>query len=376
MIRIVHLRDSSGIFGAERVILTLANNYNSTHLHISLICMDRGDGKNQQLYDFAKKIGINAFQIRVHGKFDLPAIMELRRALINMNVDIVHTHDFKSDLYALIATLGTRVQLVATAHGSTRDSLLKKIYLFFTEFFLYRFFNKIISVSDELKEYLLSLKLKPSRIVTISNGLDFSLISHESSQINEKPIEIPAGAKVFSIIGRLYPDKGHLYFLEAFRNLLPIKRNVFALIVGAGPFYDDVKETVHSYGLAQHVQMCGMRRDMDAIYRMTDYIIIPSLTEGLPYVLLEAMAYRIPILSTSVGDIPKLIRHGQTGYLVPAGNTERLLEYMIEMLEPGDSLKHMAQNAFELLEKEYSAKKMVKEIERIYFKLMDCTLER
>ena len=369
---IVHIRDSSGIFGAERVILTLAKNIDRTKFNLTILCLKRGDGGSDRLITEAHRHGIGVWNINVRGRLDMGAINRIRALFTREGVSLFHSHDFKSDFYGLLASLGTGIKRVATAHGSTRDSFLKRCYLFFNEMLIYPHFDRIIAVSQDLRDYLTHKRLSREKVVVIQNGLDISLLQLDeiSDNSSQGPLRIPSGHVVFSVIGRLFPDKGHRFFLEAFASLRKKTPHIYGLIVGDGPARQDIAELIEKLKLADAVKLCGVRSDMKSIYALTDFLIIPSLREGLPYVLLEAMASKVLVVATSVGDIPFLIKDGKTGFLVPAGDVQSLKKRMEDLLADPRRSAEMAEVAFTHVTKKFSAEIMVSETEKLYNKLL------
>ena len=366
----MHLRDSSGIFGAERVILTLAKKIDPSKVKIGLLCLRRKDGRSQRLIDAARQAGIDVFPVDVSGRFDLGALWEMRSILQSQKVDLIHTHDFKSDFYGLGASAGTRIARVATAHGSTRDSVLKKLYLLFTEKGTYRFFHRVIAVSQELHSYLRSCGLPSWKIETIQNGIDFSLLN-ATAPGNEAPLPDLNGRCVFSVIGRLFPDKGHRFFLEAFSRVYRTHPRAAAMIIGDGPERQAILDKIGQLKLEGAVHLCGVRANMAEAYAHTHCLVIPSLTEGLPYVLLEAMGKQVPVIASGVGDIPLLIKQGATGYLATPGDVEDLEQKMIAFLEHPAQNAQMAVNACNLVTEKYSAIQMAAKTEALYRRLTE-----
>jgi glycosyltransferase involved in cell wall biosynthesis len=367
----MHIRDSSGIFGAERVILTLAKSINRRAFQFNLMCMRRGNGSSDQLIETARRLEIPVFPVDVRGRFDICAMQRIRRIIQYQRISIIHTHDFKSDLYGLLASLGTPIKRVTTAHGSTRDSLQKRLYLYITERGIYRLFHKVIAVSEELHDYLVSLSLSASRISTIQNGMDFSLIELEGTSADHSPLPSVKGKVIFSVIGRLYPDKGHRFFIEAFEKVHQMFPNTAALIVGDGPGRFAIAKQIKRLGLDKAIHLCGVRSNMKAVYEMADYVVIPSLTEGLPYVLLEAMANGNPLIASRVGDIPISIVHGENGFLVNPGSVDELNKYMTRLMTNPDEGRAMASSAREIVLRDFSAKRMLDATEDIYRKLIN-----
>jgi glycosyltransferase involved in cell wall biosynthesis len=370
-ITIMHVRDSGGIFGGERVILTLAKNMNKEIFNFRLLCMRRDDGISEQLIANAKQLGIKVDIIDVKGRLDLAAIIKLRKILRKHNVSILHSHDFKSNFYGLLASANLSIKRVTTAHGSTRDSFLKRAYLYGDEKVTYRFFDRIIAVSDDLRHHLVRRGLREERIKVIQNGLDFDLLKNDDGRASSHgPLPALDGRKVFGVIGRLFPDKGHRFFLEAFSKIRNEYPDIAGLIVGEGPERSMLLQNIKGQNLQESVFLAGVRSDMKNVYGRLNFLVIPSLTEGLPYVLLEAMASRIPVVATSVGDIPLLIKDGVNGYLVPPCDVQALSARMAELLRNPRQGEIMAQKACQLVEEKYSSQRMVKQTEHLYVSLL------
>jgi glycosyltransferase involved in cell wall biosynthesis len=366
---VLHIRDSSGIFGGERAILTLARNLDRDLFDLSLLCMRRPDGRSEPLIALASRLGIRVETLEVRGRLDFKALSRLRDFIRKEAVSIIHTHDFKSDFYGIWATANLDVRRVATAHGSTRDSRLKRAYLFFDEYLAYRFFDRVIAVSEDLREQL-GKGAGREKLTVIPNGLDPDLLSFQSGEGEpEPPFVKEQGMKTFAVIGRLFPDKGHAVFLEAFSLIAREIPEAAGLIAGDGPERDAVLKQIQSLSLADRVRYCGVRKDMKGFYGLADCLVIPSYTEGLPYVLLEAMAFGIPIIATSVGDMPRLVRDGVTGYLVPPGDARALAERMKDLVRMPVHAMSMAEEGRRLVHDRYSARAMARSTEQLYLSL-------
>jgi glycosyltransferase involved in cell wall biosynthesis len=366
-INVLHIRDSGGLYGAEQVILSLGRLVDKGKFTFSIICFDRGDGNSEKLSHRAKKIGIEVILIPVKGRLDLAAIANIKRYIIEKNIDICHSHDFKSNFYSLLASMNMKVKLVTTAHGSTRDSMMKRIYLYIDENIIYKYFQKIVAVSENIKKQLTRLNMDSDRIVVIQNGIDQDLITIYSDEgTSDSPLEIHPKQKVFGIIGRLYPDKGHRLFLEAFSKVIKLHPDITCIIVGDGPERERIQKNIEDLGLENAVILCGARKNMKEIYDMIDFLVIPSKREGLPYALLEAMIRKIPVVSTRVGDIPLLIKENISGLLVKPGDVNEMTNSMIQMINNPQKSKAMAEFGYEIVKSGYTARKMVYKTEQMY----------
>lgn len=209
-------------------------------------------------------------------------------------------------------------------------------------------------------------------IEVIQNGFDFQSMENDGNNDSlEEALYIPEGQKVFAVIGRLYPDKGHRYFLDAFSKVSQKFSSIKAIIVGDGPLKQEILNQIHKVGLENYVTFCGFRSDMNYIYKLIDFLVIPSLREGLPYVLLEAMANKIPVLATKVGDIPLLIEDGKTGFLMPPQDPKALERGMMQILNDPTKAREMAERAYRVVKDRFCAEKMVRDTEKVYTSLFN-----
>ncbi len=370
-VTVAHIRDSSGIFGAERVILTIGKNIDKKY-KVILICLRSSDGKSDILMKKAEEIGVQVISVDVSGKMDFSSLKHIRDILKKHQVKILHSHDFKANLYGLMASRNLGIKRILTAGGTTRDSVVKKIYVYMDETFTYRFYDYIVAVSTDIYEKLLNKNIKSGRVVIVENGIDKSLYEPDAnkSHINN-PFPIGNTNKVFAVIGRLFPDKAHRYFIEAFSDIKKTYPKSVALIIGEGPTEAEIRKQVIDLKLEDSVFLCGVRKDMANIYKNIDFLVIPSLTEGLPYVLLEAMLFKVPVLATNVGGMPNLIINGVTGYIVPPGDAKSLKIGMEKMLNDPEKGRNMSEEGSKLVKEKYSARRMAEDYGRLYDKMMN-----
>jgi glycosyltransferase involved in cell wall biosynthesis len=358
-VRVLHIKDSRGLWGAERVILTLAQSLDPARFELVLLCL-RGDAASDALIAAARAQGLEVEVVPVAGRLDWSAVRTVRRLVVRRGVDIVHAHDFKSSFYALAGTVGLGVQRVVTAHGTTRDSLRMRAYLFLDEKLVYRAYDRVVAVAHNEAAVLRQRGVPERKIEVISNSIVLPPVS------GARP---SAGTGAFGVVGRLYPDKGHRFFLDAFEAVARRHPGARARIVGGGPLAETLAGEVAARGLAGRVSLDGVVEDMPRVYAELGAVVIPSLREGMPYVLLEAFAHRVPVLATAVGDIPRLVEHGRTGLLAPPGDAAALEAGMLRLLEAPGEARTMAEAAHRLLVERHSAGRMAEATARLYSSL-------
>lgn len=367
-IKITHIRTSHGVFGAERVILGLLESSDKDGFEINVTLIGSEPGLNKDFKTALSDIEIPFFDFQFNGRLDIRGIMKLRNHLIEKKIDIIHCHDFKAVFYGLFASVGTNIKRVATHHGSTKDSFLLKCYLGLNEYLFLRFFHKVVVVSKQLSNEPWARILK-EKIVFIPNGINTEFIKKPLPLKNESSISIPPNKRVLGIVGRLFPDKGHKHLFNAFRLLGKEFKDLILLVVGDGPEMANLKRLSSKLGLEKDIIFCGVRENMTYIYSLLDYFIMPSLREGLPMALLEAMLAEIPVIASKVGEIPSVIGDNDRGRLTEPGNAQSIYDAIKYLLLNDNSRIQMVEKASSFVISNYSARAMAGKIENIYVNL-------
>ena len=232
---------------------------------------------------------------------------------------------------------------------------------------IYRSFHRIITVSEPLRLQLSASPGLRDKLTVIPNGLDPGLLDLTPGVDDTALGYSPApGSRTFGVVGRLFPDKGQTVFVKAFSRIAAEFPDAAGLVAGDGPSAGEVQALIQGMGLGKRICCCGARRNMREVYDRTDFLVIPSFTEGLPYVLLEAMSLGIPVLATAVGDIPAIVRDGETGFLVPPGDAQAMAGRMRDLLLGPDVAGSMARAGKEFVDRNCSAGLMARRTEAVY----------
>ena len=247
--------------------------------------------------------------------------------------EIVHTHGYKETLLGGLAGKLCNIKaIIRTHHGKGimdsgfKYTLAEKLNKFFTD--------RVIAVSEDLKNYLISKKIKKEIITVIHNGINVELIKPVKS-INElkSAFDIKPEDQVIGAAGRLVPVKGYKYFLESARKILEVYNKVVFVIVGDGPLMHELDNQIKKLGITNKVKLLGFREDIIDIMNIFDIFVITSLHEGIPMVLLEAMSLAKPIIATKVGGIPEIISDNQNGLLISPEDPETLATVCLGLIE-------------------------------------------
>ena len=359
--KVLHLISSTGFFGAENVLIQLARELKYTDFYPIVGVFKNMHNPHLEVAEEAKRHNLEVAIFPCNGRFDLKAIIRIRKFLVNNHISIVHTHGYKSNFYALTASSGKGIPLITTCHNWLGNDIKTRFYTQLDKFFLNRF-NKVVAVSDSIKQEILNHNVHPTKVVTIYNGINLERFN-KLAKLNDirKELDIKEGYKVIGTAGRLTEEKGHIFLIKAAKKILHQFPKTVFLIIGDGPLKSKLERESNKSTI-----FTGFRMDLPEIYPIMDIFVLPSLTEGLPMVLLEAMASKKPVIATKVGAIPNVISDGETGLLIDPANSNQLADAIIYLLKNKDKAREIGEKGYKKVKNEFSSKKMTKEYIKVY----------
>ncbi len=370
--KILHIRSSGGFYGAEAVILNLSRAVHAHGAGTYICCINNKENPHNELVERAKEFGLEASMVQCCGMFDHQTIKSIRDLLVQKKIDILHCHDYKATVFGLLAAKDLKITRIHTNHLWTHDDLKLRCYEFL-EGILTNWFNCIVAVSDSIAKEIRPFIWDKKRLSVISNGIDFdrfkNLPQHGSLR---KEYDIRGDEIVVGVIGRYAAQKGHEYLFRALAKITELDKDILIklFVVGHGELERQFKKIVANLKIEDRVIFAGFRNDILPVLNTIDFLAMPSLSEGLPIVLLEAMAAGVPVVVTPVGGIPKLIKDGETGFVVQPKDVDGLADAIKKMIEMRDHemdrLQRIVQNAQELVEKQYSARIMAEKYYQLY----------
>ena len=324
----LHLISSAGLYGAETMILQLLRALTQAG-HQTLLGVFRNEqNPHTELIQKARELSLEAIELPCAGRIDLSTVRRIKACSGDFGADVVHSHGYKANMYALLANFGSGHPLVSTCHNWTSQTRSTRAYARLDRFVLRRF-NRIFSVSDDVMRALEQSGVDENKVSVIPNGIALSDFA------SAEPVAftgIPAGAPLIGMVGRLVEAKGFQYMLEAAPEILERFPDAHFVLIGDGPYRECLAAQCEKQGISSHVLFAGKRDDMPRVYRSLDILVLPSLNEGMPMTLLEGMAASLPVVATQVGGIPKMIRAGETGLLVSPMDVQGLRQAIETLL--------------------------------------------
>lgn len=362
---VLHLRSSAGLYGAEYVLLGLVPALSGLGLGCSLVCLDNHLLNDRPLFDRARELGVAASTLPCRGRFDWQTVRALRKMLKGCVDPVIHVHDYKSAFYAWLARGRMRAPIVATVHGQFSDTKAVALYQRI-ELALLRRFEHVCVVSAEMLPMLEKAGIDRRRISLVANGIDTQRFRPDVA-----PLDIAAGKNLsngcrhlFGTAMRLASPKFPLGLIEAYAACRDPASPSALAIAGDGPMRPAVENRIRELGLEGEVHLLGARNDLECFYPALDTFVLPSLSEGLPLALLEAMAASRPIVATSVGEVPTVLS-GLPAALVRPGDVAAL----------GDALRRaraappLNKGLRERVEQRYSLNAMAADYRDVYHRM-------
>ena len=371
--RILHLISSSGLLGAERVLLELADHSKREGLKVTIGIFENHKNPNSELAKVASTLGLKVQIFPCRWRFDPKTTLLIRAFIYREQINIVHSHGYKGNFYALMATRG-KIPWIVTNHNWTRATFNLKVYALL-DLLLIRFAKKVVTVSDEIAIKIHKSGVSSQKIIVIDNGIDLQKFSSQKrNNLLKEYLGIKEESKVIGTIARLTKEKGHIYLLEAAKDIVAAYPDTKFLIVGEGRERYRLENRVMTLGLQDKVIFTGQRKDIIDILSILDIFVLPSITEGLPVAILEALASGLPVVATNVGAIPKVINNGETGLLTEPGNPESLSSAISELLSDREKARELGYQGQRKVEREFSAKAMAERYFNSYSEILSETL--
>jgi glycosyltransferase involved in cell wall biosynthesis len=349
--KVAHLVSSSGLYGAERVLLTLASRVGDS----VAISLEKPGSVPSVLAQEAVTLNIPFFKVECRGQMDVVAVRQVRAILAGQGIDILHTHNYKSDILGFFAARPLRIPVVATVHGYLSENLKVRIYEFIDRLCL-RFFSMVVLVSEGQSQ-----RFRACRTAVIHNGIDVAPdegIGHENG-----PLKI-------GIVGRLSVEKGHQFLIEAFSKFVKDHPDAEVIIAGEGLLRTELEELTASLGVAAKVGFLGFQSDMASFYRNINICVCASLIEHFPMVVLEAMSFGKAVIATKVGSVDRMIRDRETGRLIEPGSVDEIYRALCALADDKGERERLGRNARQFIADHHSAEKMTKFYQRIYQEVM------
>jgi glycosyltransferase involved in cell wall biosynthesis len=339
-VRLVHLTASTFFGGPERQMLGLARAL-PEHVRTTFICFPEG-GRHTAFLNEVRSHHFPAFAITT----DFPRIVTAVRELVSLlNVstcDVLLCHGYKAHILGRLAARWLGIPAIAVSRGWTGETRRVKVYEWLDRRHL-RFMDHVVCVSDgQAAKVRRWCGVPSSRLTVIRNSARLSAFENSDPLARNRLLSFfPPNSGVSQVVlaaGRLSPEKGFDVLVEAAVTICRDNPRAGIVLFGEGMLRPDLEQRIARLGLDHRFLMPGFRTDLDGLIGAADVVVLPSYTEGLPNVALEASAAGVPVVATAVGGTPEAVSDGESGFLVPSGQPTAIASRVGELLSD-DSLR-------------------------------------
>jgi glycosyltransferase involved in cell wall biosynthesis len=320
----------------------------------------------------AAQLGVEYVEIRERHSFDRSVWQQLRHLVRERAIDIVHSHDYKTTLLALLLARSERIVPLATAHGWAGHTRRERLVYYPLDKRLLARFPHVIAVSGEIRAELVQRGVDEQRVSIILNGIDHRSFLRRPEQRDEARCAFALDREhaVLAAVGRLEREKRYDVLLEAFALVVRERPRATLLLAGDGSLRAELEAQATRLGIAARCRFIGHRPETLSVYCAADLFVQSSDNEGAPNAVLEAMALETPVVATDVGGTSELVADGVHGLLVPRRDPATLARAVDVTLADPQATGHRVAAARQRVVHELSFDARMAALESVYERLM------
>ena len=329
-----------------------------------------GDPGFEQLRLKARRWGAPLLSIPDRGFWDWKVVPLLLNVCRRERVTIWHGHDYKTNLLGLLLRRFHPMRLVTTVHGWVHHTSRTPLYYAIDRWCLPRY-ERVICVSDDLRQRALECGVAPGRCLLIENAIDTEEFRRRRSAPEAKS-ELGLRTDCFLVggVGRLSPEKGFDVLLRALARLLESGADVELLLIGEGDQRPELEALAGELGCRGRVHLAGFQAETRCYFEAMDAYALSSLREGLPNVVLEALAMEVPLAATRIAGVPRVIDDRRNGLLVEPGSVEELADALGRLMRDEGLREQLRREGRHTVEERYSFRARMDKVAAVFDDLL------
>lgn len=366
-IKICYLITGLNVGGAEMMLYRLIEKLDKTRYDIKVISIIPLGKVAEKI----KKLQVEVISLEMRSKYDVFVILRLVDLLKKIKPVILHSYLFHANFLGRVAGKIAKVPIIISSiRNSKFGGKVRELALKYTD----KYSDATTIVCQAAANRMIKRRVvSKEKLHVIYNGIEPELYySNKNSKLElRKKMNIPLERKIILSVGRLQYQKGYPYVIQSAFELKKRGYDFLWLIAGEGELRPQLDKLVREYDLEDCIQFLGIRDDIPELMCASDIFVLSSLWEGLPGVVLEAMAAGLPVVATNVGGTPELVENGKNGFLVPPRNS-LLMADAIEKIMSMDHTKQLEMGILgtEIVKQRFTVDKMVRSHEQLYLKLL------
>lgn len=373
-IRVLELRSVRGTGGGPEKTILLGTALTDRSRFDVTVCYirDRRDGVFA-IDEWSRAIGIPYIEVHERHSLDPSVVPALRRIVRERRIDIVHAHEYKTDLLALLVARLEGVIPLSTAHGWTGHSTKERLLYYPADRWLLARYPRVIAVSEEIRQVLIRAGAQPDRVTTVLNSIDPQAFKRDPAlePLVRDELGLSRHAIVIGAVGRAEPQKRFELLVDVFAEVAATRPRLHLVIAGDGSRLAALRQQVAGLGPASaRITLLGHRTDIPRVHHAFDVFVQSSDYEGTPNAVLEAMALGSPVVATRAGGTEEIAFDGVHARLVACGDGTALATAIAGLCDDPAAAAALAAAARRRVETELAFSTRVAKVERIYQALM------
>ena len=360
VLKVLHIESGKNLYGGAQQVLFLLRNLPKLGAESVLMCDPRS-----AIRSACDLEGIPTYPVSMAGDLDLSLPLKIRKVCKEVRPDIVHIHSRRGvDFWGgwIARRLGIPCVLSRRVDNPESRWIVK---------WKYGMYDRVITISDGIRQVLLSEGLEDEKITLVRSAVDFSSFPTPISKTSFlERFRLVESNIVVGCAAQLIERKGHRFLIDALPEVVSRFPQLKVLLFGKGSMEKTLKEQVTKMGLEKVVSFPGFVEDIKAIYPHLDILVHPALMEGLGVALIEAAYCRLPIVAGRAGGIPEIVHHHENGFLVEPGESEPIKDALIKLLNDNNLRKTMGKKAYEIASNNFSVMPMAEGNFNVYCSLL------
>ncbi|KAA3657349.1 MAG: glycosyltransferase [Calditrichaeota bacterium] len=371
-IRVLQIVDGFRMGGAENKLWELVEHLDTNRFESFVANV----GPSGPLEDRFKSINVPVFDCSRKHRFDAGPIFKLKKVMQENKIDVVQNTLFWADVVGSIAARMAKIPVViswetVTHEGNPYHAQLQRRLGYQLAM---KMTDCVAAVSHEIKQSLQKRRNLPADMIEVIHyGVDLEKFSpNGSTDAKRKELGFDKNSVAIVIVARLEKVKGHRYFIDAFARIAAKHPHASVIFVGDGAERTMLEDMVEKASLQSQIRFMGIRRDVAEVLNAVDFFVLPSIAgEGLPNVVLEAMACSKPVVAADVGGTAEAVNDGKNGFVFPPKDIDKMAAALEKLITDRKLLKTFSQNSRSIAENEFSLQKEINAFQELYKRLLD-----
>ncbi|MDZ7316692.1 MAG: glycosyltransferase [candidate division KSB1 bacterium] len=363
-IRVLQLVEGFNFGGAETKLLELVEHMDRSRFETTVVSLGLGN----EIEHLFRALDCRVEIFHRKRQVDFPLLQRLRRFIRQERIEIVMTTLFYADVLGALAGHSGGAKGVFSWETISSPKWLVP-HRFWAYRYAIRHADKVISVSQATAEWLVRKRKVPAhKVMIIPYGVNLDKFNPKPKNLTREQIGLSPTDLVIIQVARLTEQKGHKFLVEAAARVAAEIPQAKFVLVGDGPLRREIEEQISRFGLKDRFRLLGFRHDVHQILPLCDIFTLPSLYEGLPNVVLEAMACGLPVVATPADGTKEAVVDGETGFLVPIADVDALSERLIQLGRQAELRKRLGEAGRRRVERHFSLTGQVKQFEDLYIR--------